>query len=61
VKITVFMTDVSQLQTFRDVRNSYFTRNVPASSLVQVSQLVSPDLLIEVEAIAVVADEPTRP
>ena len=61
VKITVFMTDVSQLQTFREVRNSYFTRNVPASSLVQIAQLVSPDLMVEVEAIAVVADEQSRP
>lgn len=54
VKITVFMTDVSQLETVRDVRRTYFTREPPASSLVQITRLVSPDLLIEIEAIAVV-------
>jgi reactive intermediate/imine deaminase len=54
VKITVFMTDVSQLQKFRDVRNRYFTNGVPASTLVQITQLVRPELLIEIEAIAVV-------
>lgn len=54
VKITVFMTDVSDLQTFREVRSSYFTKEFPASSLVQVVRLVRPELLIEIEAVAVV-------
>lgn len=53
VKITVFMKDVSQLPTFREVRDRYFKGEPPASSLVQISQLVTPELLIEVEAIAV--------
>ena len=55
VKITVFMTDISQLPGFRDVRDTYFTSAPPASSLVEVKSLVRPDLLVEVEAIAVVA------
>jgi reactive intermediate/imine deaminase len=54
VKITVFMTDVSGLQTFREVRDAYFTSRHPASSLVQVSSLVRPELLIEIEAVAVI-------
>jgi reactive intermediate/imine deaminase len=54
VKITVFMTDVSGLQVFREVRDGYFTKNPPASSLVQVSRLVRPELLIEIEAVAVI-------
>jgi enamine deaminase RidA (YjgF/YER057c/UK114 family) len=54
VKITVFMTDVSDLQSFREVRDAYFRQNRPASSLVQVSRLVRPELLIEIEAVAVV-------
>lgn len=54
VKITVFMTDVSQVQAFRDVRDRYFKKAPPASSLVQVSRLVRPELLIEIEAVAVV-------
>jgi len=56
VKITVFMKDVSQLQAFRAVRDVYFPGEKPASSLVQISQLVAPELLLEVEAIAVVGD-----
>jgi reactive intermediate/imine deaminase len=53
VKITVFMTDVSEVQVFRDIRDTYFSGPPPASSLVGVNRLVLPDLLVEVEAIAV--------
>ena len=61
VKVTIFMVDVSQLQAFRDVRDWYMTGEKPAASLVQVSQLVLPELMLEVEAIAVVgADRPPR-
>ena len=58
VKLTVFMTDASQVQTFREVRDAFLPRASPASSLVQVARLVRPDLLIEVEAIAVVPATP---
>jgi len=54
VKITVFMTDVSDLTAFREIRDLYFTRNPPASSLVQVARLVRPELMIEIEAVAIV-------
>ena len=54
VKITIFLTDVSQIQAFRDVRDSVFTGPLPASTLVQVVRLARPDFLIEVEAVAVV-------
>lgn len=53
VKTTVFMTDVSQIQVFRDVRDSVFTGPLPASTLVQVVRLARPELMIEIEAVAV--------
>jgi reactive intermediate/imine deaminase len=53
-KITIFMVDVSEIQTFRDVRDRYFERGLPASSLVQVARLARPEFLIEIEAVAVV-------
>jgi enamine deaminase RidA (YjgF/YER057c/UK114 family) len=53
VKITVFMTDLSGLQAFRRVRDTYFTKAPPASSLVQVAGLVRPEFVIEIEAVAV--------
>jgi enamine deaminase RidA (YjgF/YER057c/UK114 family) len=53
IKLTVFVTDTSQLETFRKVRDEFVdTANPPASSLVRVAGLVRPELLLEVEAIA---------
>ncbi len=53
VKLTIFLTDASQIALFREVRDRYFSGPLPASSLVQVVRLARPDLLIEIEAIAV--------
>lgn len=53
VKLTVFLTDMGYLPEFRMVRDEFVnTAQPPASSLVQVAALVRPELLIEVEAIA---------
>jgi 2-iminobutanoate/2-iminopropanoate deaminase len=53
VKVTVFVTDVSHLTAIHEVRAEYFKRDYPASTLVEVKSLVSPELMIEIEAIAV--------
>lgn len=56
VKITIFMKDISHVQIVRDVRNKYINlRHPPASTLVEVSRLVSEDLLVEIEATVVIA------
>lgn len=55
VKVTVFVTDVTQFAAIHEVRAEYFKRDYPASTLVEVKGLVSPELLIEIEAIAVTA------
>ncbi len=52
-KLTVFLTDATQLPAFREARNEFLCAPLPACSLVQVARLARPDLLIEVEAIAV--------
>jgi reactive intermediate/imine deaminase len=57
VKITVFVTDMSDIQAFRDVRREYLGDAAPASTLVQVVRLARPELLIEIEAVAVVEGE----
>lgn len=55
VKISSFMTDVSQVQAFRRARDQHVNRNrPPASTTLQVSRFVHPDVLIEVDAVAVV-------
>ena len=54
VKLNYYITDVSQVQKVRDVRNQFIRSDFPASTLVEVKALVRPEFMIEVEAIAVI-------
>lgn len=57
VKLTYFMLDISQIAVVRAVRDRYVNiQQPPASSAVEVRRLVRDELLLEVEAIAVIAD-----
>jgi enamine deaminase RidA (YjgF/YER057c/UK114 family) len=61
IKLTYFVTDVADLPAIRTVRDELLgTDRLPASTAVQVVALVSPELLLEVEALALVA-EPAGP
>ena len=53
-KITIFVTDLSQIAALREIRQQYFTGNLPASTLVQVVSLARPEYLLEIEAIVAV-------
>ncbi len=55
LKIGVFLSDRKYLAAWRELRGNYFAQPFPASTLV-IAQLISPALLIEVEAIAAVRD-----
>ncbi|MEZ0065207.1 reactive intermediate/imine deaminase [Streptacidiphilus sp. MAP12-20] len=60
VKLTVFLTDLADLPTFRSVRDEFVdTSRPPACSLVQVSALVHPAFRVEVDALAVLSGHPT--
>lgn len=65
VKLTYFVTDVAHLPAVRAARDEVFAPDrLPASSAVQVSALFRPELLMEVEAFAIVpepAGTGTRP
>jgi 2-iminobutanoate/2-iminopropanoate deaminase len=54
VKLTVFITDMGLYDEIHEVRRRYFREPFPASSMVEVSALIDPRLLIEIEAVAVV-------
>jgi reactive intermediate/imine deaminase len=56
VKVNTYVTDMSQIQTLRDIRGRYYGGNAPASTLVQIGKLAHEDLMIEIEAIAVVPE-----
>jgi reactive intermediate/imine deaminase len=57
VKITNYVIDVSEYPKVAPVREEYLKKPYPASSMVEVRGLMIPELLIEIEAIAVVHDE----
>jgi enamine deaminase RidA (YjgF/YER057c/UK114 family) len=56
VKLTVFLTDMSNLGPYREARNRFFASvtppAAPAVTLVEVSKLFGADFMIEIEAIA---------
>jgi reactive intermediate/imine deaminase len=54
VKVTVYVTNMRAFDDIADIRMKYFPKDGPASVIVEVSRLALPDLLIEIEAIAVV-------
>ena len=56
VKLTVFMTDISMLPASGAARARHFPRTLP-SSAIGVKALAIPELLIEIEGIAVIPDE----
>lgn len=57
VKLNYYVTDMSQIVTIRQIRDKYINlQNPPASTAVQVSRLFKEDIVIEIEATAIVAD-----
>jgi enamine deaminase RidA (YjgF/YER057c/UK114 family) len=57
VKVTVYFTDMANLQTYFEVRDRYVnTKAPPASTAVQISKLARDGALFEIEAVAVVPE-----
>src|SRR5215475_1264555 len=54
VKINTYLTDIRHRADLVPIREEFFGKKGPASTLVAVAALAQPDWLIEVEAIAVV-------
>ena len=54
-KVTVFLKNIADREKVNVARKEYFGAHRPASTLVEISQFVRPDILVEIEATAVVA------
>ena len=54
VKITTYLTDISRYGEFGKARTEAFPDGVPSSTVVTSPALVMPELLVEVEAVAVI-------
>jgi 2-iminobutanoate/2-iminopropanoate deaminase len=52
VKVTIFVTDITQREKVWQARREFFAGNFPASTLVQVAALADPSLKVEIEAVA---------
>jgi enamine deaminase RidA (YjgF/YER057c/UK114 family) len=58
IKLVIYTTDIKKTPDFRKVRDLYVNlQNPPVSSLVEVSRLFRDDVLIEVEATAVIKNK----
>jgi 2-iminobutanoate/2-iminopropanoate deaminase len=55
VKVTIFLVDRAHLQLLRDTRDAMLQGAAPASTLLFVAGLASPDWLVEIEGIAAAA------
>ena len=56
VTMTVFITDPRYGDEFVALRQQYFTRGFPGSALITVHSLARPEMLVEIQAIAVLDD-----
>lgn len=54
VSVTIFLTDIRSLATVSAVRNRYLGDPPPASTLVEVSALAEPGVLVEINGIALI-------
>lgn len=62
VKLTVFVTDIGRRNEVSAARREFFGGEpLPCSTLVEVSGFVAPELLVEIEAIAVIGAGGTGP
>jgi len=54
LRVTVYVTDIADRAAINEVRKRHFGAARPASTLVEVSALVLPELKVEIEAIAAI-------
>jgi 2-iminobutanoate/2-iminopropanoate deaminase len=54
--MTVFITDARYHREFTKIRKEFFGENYPCSALITVAGLARPEVLVEIQAIAVLDD-----
>ncbi|MBT6884749.1 MAG: RidA family protein [Rhodospirillaceae bacterium] len=51
VKVNIFLADINDRQQVWEARREYFEGDFPVSTLLEISKLVHPDMLVEIEAV----------
>lgn len=57
IKVTIYVTDMANFESVVKIRGRYFSPPWPADTLVEVSALALPELMIEIEGIALADGE----
>ncbi|HMA73189.1 MAG TPA: RidA family protein [Xanthobacteraceae bacterium] len=55
-RVDVYVRNMEHFDQIHKIRREYFSTPAPASTMVEVAKMTSPEYLIEISAIAVVAD-----
>jgi 2-iminobutanoate/2-iminopropanoate deaminase len=58
VKVQIFVTDIKRREEVWKARREAFTGDFPVSTLVEVRALAAPEILVEVEAVAILGAGP---
>ena len=56
INVNIYMTDMSHFPKILELREKHFTAPYPADTIVEVTALALPELMIEIQAMAVVDD-----
>jgi len=54
VRVRMFVTDISQWQEYGKAHSEFFKEIKPCNTMVEVSALIEPDYMIEIEATAII-------
>ncbi len=53
VKVTIYLTDMAMFPAIVEARRQYFTAPYPADTIVEVRALALPELMVEIDVVAV--------
>src|SRR5258706_6747108 len=57
VRTRIFVTDIARWQEVGRAHHEFFGNVLPATTMVEISKLISPEMLVEIEADAVISEE----